>query len=182
MYRVGLGTVTHWCAHYAIDVASPRRPARVPHVALDPRVLRRLYVGEEWSAAQIGGHLGVDTAMITFALHSHRIPVRHGGNGTPADAVVLLDALYADPDVLAALERHRLPLRPRAGPLARRFPHPAPLDPVVADELYREVGLSTTHISLLTGHTATNVVETLRRHGTPTRPNSRSPWYQRTFL
>ena len=141
-----------------------------------------MYVDQQWSAAQIGRQLGVDASLITFALHSHRIPVRHGGDGAQADAVVLLDALYADPDVVAVLERHQIPLRRRAGRLARRFPRPAPLDAVVADELYREVGLSTTHISLLTGHSASNVLDVLRRHGTPTRPGTRSPWYQRTFL
>jgi hypothetical protein len=95
---------------------------------------------------------------------------------------VLLDALYADPDVVAVLEHYRVPLRRRAGRLARRFPHPAPLAAGVVIDLYRNVGLSTTHISLLTGHSPSNICEVLRHHGIPTRPSSRSPWYQRTFL
>jgi hypothetical protein len=123
-------------------------------------------------------HLGVDTALITFALHTHRIPVRRPGNRTQG-SVVILDALYADPDVVDTLKRHQLPLRRRGGPLAKRFPDPAPLD--LAHELYRRVGLSTNHIALLTGHSATNVLDALRHHGTPTRPGSRSPWYQRTI-
>ena len=33
-----------------------------------------------------------------------------------------LDALYADPDIIAALRRHQIPLRRRAGTPARRTP------------------------------------------------------------
>ena len=126
-HNVGLATVTRWCTHYGIDVVGPPRPARGHGVELDGKELRRLYVGEQWTAKQIGSHFGVDPNLVTFALHSHRIPVRHGANGSQADAVVLLDALYADPDVVAVLEQHRIPLRRRAGRLASRFPQPAPL-------------------------------------------------------
>jgi hypothetical protein len=179
-HHVGLATVTRWCAHYGIDIVK-HRPAG-GGVELDPMQLRHLYVDEQWSARQIGDHLGVDGNLVTFALHSHRIPVRHGPNGDQADAVVLLDALYADPAVVAVLDHYRVPLRWRAGRLARRFPHPAPLGAALVNDLYRNVGLSTTHISLLTGHTTSNVCEALRHHGIATRPSSRSPWYERTFL
>jgi hypothetical protein len=120
--------------------------------------------------------------MVTFALHSFRIPVRRGPHGAQADAVVLLDALYADGDVVEVLERHRVPLRRRGGLLARRFPRPAPLDEGLVDGLYRTLGLSTTQISLLTGHSASHVLEVLRRSGIPTRASTRSLWYERTFL
>jgi len=181
-HNVGLATVTRWCAHYGLDVVGPRPPSGGGHaVELDPTELRRLYVDEQWSARQIGDHLGVDGAIVTFALHSHRIPVGRG-NGAQADAVVLLDTLYADPAVIAVLERHRIPLRRRAGRLSRRFPRPAPLEFGLVDDLYRNLGLTTTHLSLLTGHSATNVCEVLRRHGIATRPSNRSPWYERTFL
>ena len=181
-HRVGLATVTRWCAHYGLEVVGPPRPAGGRGVELDPRELRRLYVTEQWSARQIADEFGVDSALVNFALHSHRIPVRHGGFGTQEDAVVLLDALYADTDVTAALRRHNVPLRPRAGTLARRFPHPAPLAAELAEELYDTLGLSTIQISLLTGHTASNVLEVLRKHGIPSRPGSRSPWYERTLM
>ena len=182
-HNVGLSTVTRWCVHYGLDVVGQGRPSGGGHgIELDQKELRRLYVGEQWSARQVGDHLGVDAAIVTLALHSHRIPVRRSGNGSQDDAVVLLDALHADPAVVAALKRHRVPLRRRAGRLERRFPRPTPLQAGLVDELYRDVGLTTTHISLLTGHSATNVCEVLRRHGIPTRPSSRSPWYQRTYL
>ena len=129
-----------------------------------------------------GSHLGIDPSLVTFALHSYRIPVRHGGSGDPADAVVLLDALYADPDVVAVLERYGIPLRRRSGRLSRRFPNPPPLDGGLVDDLYATLGLATTHISLLTGHSASNVCEVLRRNGTRTRSGSRSPWFERTLL
>ena len=40
-------------------------------------------------------------------------------------AMQLLDELYGDPDVLAVLARHDVPLRPEAGTIAERFPEPA---------------------------------------------------------
>jgi hypothetical protein len=177
-----LATVTRWCVHYGIDVVEPRRSSSGSVRELDPKELRHLYIDEQWSTRQFGRHLGVDANLVTFALHSHRIPVRHGPNGDQADAVVLLDALYADPDVVAALEHHHVPLRRRAGRLGRRFPQPAPLVAGLVTVLYCKVGLSTTHISLLTGHSTSNVCEVLRHHGIATRPSSRSPWYARTFL
>ena len=60
--------------------------------------------------------------------------------------------------------------------------NPAPLAAELAEELYSTLGLSTIQISLLTGHTASNVLEVLRRHGIPSRPGSRSPWYERTLM
>ena len=48
---------------------------RTPGVEIDPHSYELLYVDEQWSARQIADHLGVDTALVNFALHSHRIPV-----------------------------------------------------------------------------------------------------------
>ena len=87
-----------------------------------------------------------------------------------------------DDTAVATLDRYEVPLRRRAGTLARRFPHPPPLAAGLVDELYRTLGLSTMQISLLTGHTASNVLEVLRRNGIPTRRASRSPWYERTLM
>jgi hypothetical protein len=181
-HHVGLAAVTRWCAHYRLDIVGPSRPAAGRGVELDPGQLRHLSIDEQWTAHQIADHFGVDTALITFALHSQRIPVRHGGHGTQHGAAVLLDALYADGDIVAVLRHHSVPQRPRAGTLARRFPHPAPLTGEFVEDLYRMLGLSTTHVSLLTGHSASNVLETLRRHGISSRSGSRSPWYERTLM
>jgi hypothetical protein len=171
--------VTRWCAHYGLDVVGTARPAGGRGVELDSSVLRQLYVEEQWTAHQIAGHFGVDPALVNFALHSHRIPVRHGGYGAQGDAVVLLDALYGDPDVLDVLGRYAIPLRRRAGRLARRFPHPQPLSAELVEELYTSLGLSASQVALLTGHTASNVLEMLRRNGILSRSGSRSPWFER---
>jgi len=181
-YNVGLATVTRWCAHYGIDVAGSRPTSSRDGPVIDAKLLRHLYVDEEWTARQIGAEFGVDPSLVNFALHSHRIAVRHGGQGSPANAVVLLDALYADPEIVSVLERGGVPVRRRAGDLARRFPRPAPLDAGLVDDLYRRIGLSTTQIALLTGHSASNVLDVLRRHGIRARRASRSPWFVRTFL
>ena len=52
-HRVGLSTVTRWCAHYDLEVVGPARPAGGRGVELDPHELRRLYVAEQWTARQI---------------------------------------------------------------------------------------------------------------------------------
>lgn len=176
--HVALATVTRWCAHYGLDVGY-HRATPATGVEFDPKELRRLYVTEQWSTKQIGAELGVDPGLVAFALHSCRIPVRRPGNSHAS--VVLLDELYGDPDVVAVLERHGVPLRPRAGSLSRRFRRPPALTEKLVIELYTDVGLSATDISLLTGHSAAQVLDMLRRTGTPARPGSRSPWYQRTI-
>ena len=123
-HRVGLATVTRWCAHYGLEVVGPPRPAGGRGVELDPRELRRLYVAEQWTARQIADEFGVDTALVNFALHSHRIPVRHGGHGTQDDAVVLLDALYADADVVAVAPAPRRPVAPSGRDVGPTIPAP----------------------------------------------------------
>jgi transposase-like protein len=181
-HQVGLATVTRWCVYYGIDVVGQPRRADGQRGVLDATELRRLYIREEWTTRQIAAHLGVDSSLVTFALHSHRIPVRHGGSGRQTDAVVVLDVLYADRGVVAVLDRHGIPLRRRGGALDRRFPRPAPLEPGLVEELYRTVGLSAIHVALLTGHSPSKVLDMLRRSGIPSRSGSRSPWFERTLL
>lgn len=181
-HHVGLATVTRWCTHYELDVIKPPRSTCARGIELEPQQLRTLYVDEQWTVRQIADHLGVDAALVNFAMHTHRIPVRHGGNGLQDDAIVLLDELYANTQVVAVLEHHHVPVRRRGGSLARRFPRPKPLDPDLVDELYAKLGLSATQISLITGHSASNVLDLLRRNGTPSRTASRSPWYERTLM
>lgn len=95
---------------------------------------------------------------------------------------MLLDALYADGQVVGVLKRHHVPQRRRAGFLTERFPRPVPLNADLVNELYATLGLSATQISLITGHSASNILDLLRRHGTPSRTASRSPWYERTLM
>ncbi|MFT3851360.1 MAG: hypothetical protein QM733_01245 [Ilumatobacteraceae bacterium] len=179
-HQVSLARVTKWCKHYELEVASSRATAGVS-VDIDPVELRRLYITEEWSAAQIGAELGMDPTLVVFALHTHRIPVRESGRGT-SDAVIILDELYADADVVAVLRAHDVPLRRRGGSLPKRFPHPGPLIEQLVVALYSKVGLSAVHISLLTGHGRSAVFDALRRSGTPARTGRRSPWFERRIL
>ena len=65
-----------------LDVVGPRPPSGGGHaVELDPTELRRLYVDEQWSARQIGDHLGVDGAIVTFALHHIASPYAAAATG-----------------------------------------------------------------------------------------------------
>ena len=56
--------------------------------------------------------------QVLRALAAH--PAKRGGD----QALRRLTALYQDPDVVALLQRHRIPARPAAGTITERFPTP----------------------------------------------------------
>jgi hypothetical protein len=90
---------------------------------------------------------------------------------------VLLNAQYADTERRRrawALQRRLAPSGRHAAPT---IPDPAPLAP----GLYSTRGLSTLQISLLTGHTASNVHDVLPAP-ILSWASSRSPWCERTFM
>jgi hypothetical protein len=74
------------------------------------------------------------------------------------------------PNVDAALGRYSVALRPRSGTLPRRFSTRRRSPAGLAPGLYSTLGLSTIQISLLTGYTASNVHDVLRRHQSSAGP------------
>ena len=176
--HVGIGKVRRWCSVYGIG-----RPTIDTHgvdgrADLDPKLLEHLYLVDRWSTAQIAAYCNVDAVIVTFALHSLRVAVRGPGKSNQS-GTILLDELYRDRDVVAVLRRHSVPIRREGGWLHDRFPVAAPLTSGIVEDLYCDVGLSITHISLLTGNTGTAIGNQLRRSGVELRRSGRSPWFTR---
>ncbi len=62
-----------------------------------------------WTLKQIGQQLGTSVSTVRAALVAARVPVRGAGGGPRSSerpARVLLDDLYADPDIVAVLAEH----------------------------------------------------------------------------
>lgn len=171
-------TVRRWLEQAQIRLRRPSevqglRPGGSP--AMTRERLMQWYVTEQRTAQQIAAELGVTRRIVISALHSLRIPVRPSGPSSDPP-VVLLDALYADRRIAAALRRHGIPARPDAGMLRERWPDP--VDPPVEalQELYSEIGLSVFHISLLTGLQPAGIRHRLQSASVPSRGSGRAPW------
>lgn len=177
-YGVPDPTVRRWIEIAEIPLrerpaSAGRRPEHSPD--LDRKTLWRLYVTEGRTAAEIAAEVGVTKNVVTTALHAQRIPVRPPGPSRKPP-VVLLDALYKDPEVQAALDEHGIPARPEAGELRERWPEPVDLSPHALETLYVDVGLSAAHISMLTGIQVAGIRHRLQRAGHTARGGARSPW------
>jgi hypothetical protein len=144
--------------------------------------LNALYVRAGLPAAQVGQRLGVPGRVVLRAAHDYGIPVRVGGpppRGGPVQ-IELVRALYADPLVRRALDRHGMRRVPAGGPISLRFPVPVRVGPELAQELYESCGLGLHHIELLSGQPAETVRAALRARGVRLRsPGGRSPFLRR---
>ncbi len=149
-------------------------------------MLRTLYTDRQWSAAQVAAHLHTTVHLVLRTLHDQGIAVRRGNtrhrHSDPTDppAAQLLANLYTDPQISAVLRRHHVPRRGRPGPIAQRFPTPAPLTPALLHELYSQTGLSARQIELLTGQPHQQILDALHTAGITVRRNhGPSPWTSR---
>lgn len=142
--------------------------------------LDTLYVKAELSAEEVGRVLEASRGAVLRNAHETGLPVRVGGPAPRSgpESIELIDALYADLLVAAALERHRVPVRPAGGRLWERFPEPVPLtEPMLAD-LYAGCEISITHIELLTSRPAVTVQRALVAAGIALRsPGGTQPFY-----
>jgi transposase-like protein len=175
-----------------VNVPVRERTSRVHRHRLDLDTVVHLYVEREWPAAAVAAELDTTIDQVLRALHDHRVPVRRGGSapsisphrrgGGVADedgSTALIQALYADPAVQAWLDRHHVPARPNAGPIAVRFPRPVLLYKLMLTHAYEQIGLSARQIELLTGQPAEQILDALHGHGIPVRGSGLSPWMQR---
>lgn len=185
-------TLAQIAAHYGVPDPTVRRWLEIAQIPLrvrppssgqrpdEPPELTRSalwdrYVTQGRTAGEIAAEFAVTKNIVTSALHAHRIPVRAPGPST-REPIVLLDALYADPDVRAVLDRHQIPIRPHAGTLRERWPSPTEPSEDALRELYLDIGLSAAQISLLTGLQVAGVRHRLQRAGLNARSSGRSPW------
>jgi len=139
-----------------------------------------------WTLKQIGEQLGTSVSTVRAALVAARVPVRAGGGGPRSSertARVLLDDLYADPDLVAVLAEHGV-RRPGAAGWkrtgARQTYAPLPLTAGLLTALYLDVALTTSDIALLCGVGNNMVSSGLHEHNVELRPAKiASPWKQR---
>jgi len=139
-----------------------------------------------WTLKQIAEQLATSVSTVRAALVAARVPVRGAGGGPRSSerpARVLLDDLYADPDIVAVLAEHGV-RRPgavgwkRTG--ARQTYAPLPLTAGLLTALYLDVGLATSDIALLCGVGNNMVSSGLHEHNVELRPAKiASPWKQR---
>jgi len=180
-YRTSGPVVRGWLTEAGIPVQP--RTSRADRQQLDPHLLRERYEDQQWTAAQIAAEQNTTVQQVLRALHEKGIPVRRGGfpSGQRSEAYLLLDDLYADPDVLALLQRHHIPVRPHHGPIAARFPQPVSLTTSLLRQGYLGIGLSAQHIELLTGQPAGQILDALHTTAIPVRTieGTPSPWLAR---
>ncbi len=139
-----------------------------------------------WTLKQIAEQLATSVSTVRAALVAARVPVRGAGGGPRSSerpARVLLDDLYADPDIVAVLAEHGV-RRPGAAGWkrtgARQTYAPLPLTAGLLTALYLDVGLATSDIALLCGVGNNMVSSGLHEHNVELRPAKiASPWKQR---
>lgn len=157
----------------------PPRPRPVPGRAarLEAPVeeVRRLYVDSQWAAEDVGAILDLPGPVVLRTGHAHGIPIRQGGYPVVSATVELIDGLYADAEIAAVLDQHRVPQRPPGGGIAERFPEPVPLTPNLLTDLYTGAGCSSPQIELLTGESQVIVRDRMHRWGIPFRQKHMSP-------
>lgn len=149
---------------------------------VDPDDLWPLYIDKEWSASAVGEELGVSGNIVLRSAHTSGLPVRAGGSHRPSEAydIILIDALYEDPEVSRVLISYRIPFVRDAGPLWERFPVPVDLTPELLYDLYNTCGLSAFHIELLTGSPTPTILRRLGDFGIERRGRGgRSPFMRR---
>lgn len=177
-HHTSVRVVREWMRAAGVQVKA--RTSRNHRRDLDPGLLRRWYVEREWSATAIAAELDTTVHLVLRAMHDYGIPVR-STRGDHAEPYQLLQALYDDDQVIDLLARHQIPVRARPGPIAGRFPTPAPLSTGLLQDAYLGLGLSARHIELLTGQPADQVLDALHAAGIPVRThNGRSPWLRAT--
>lgn len=180
-YTTSASVVRGWLADAGIRVQP--RTSRADRRQLDPHLLRDRYEDQQWNAAQIAAEQATTVQLVLRALHENGIPVRRGGypSARQTQAYRLLDDLYADLDVVALLKRHDIPVRPQHGPIAARFPQPAPLTTALLRQGYLGIGLSARHLELLTGQPAEQILDALHAAQIPVRTTdgTPSPWLAR---
>jgi DNA-binding CsgD family transcriptional regulator len=172
---------------YGIKARSRGGWNREDRTTVPADVLELLYVQFGMTAAEVGLRLGVSGGTVLRSAHALGIPVRSGGAvpwGTgplrgPED-IELVNALYADPLIAAALTAHDVPRVPAGGSLSQRFPVPVPLATPLVKDLYWGCGTGLNHIELLTGQPAESIRGFMRRAGIPLRnAGGRTPFLRR---
>ena len=175
-------TVRNRLRRYGITTRTQGAWEREGRRVLPTDDLWNLYCRDRLSADDVGRMLGASPKVVLRNAHDLGFPVRTGGVAawSGPDAIELVNALYADELVEAALARHKIPRVPAGGPIWQRFPRPVPLTRQLVEDLYWGCGVGLNHIELLTGQPAQTVGRLMHRYGITTRhPGGLSPFLRR---
>lgn len=175
-------TIRDWLHARDVPVRTRGRMHREDRTAAPAEPLRQLYLRDGLSAVQTGQLLGMAHRVVLRTAHDLGLPVRLGGNPPshgPAE-IELVDALYGDERVRAALARHGVGPVPAGGAIWERFPARIALSRDLLTELYVGCGLGLHHIELVCGIPAETVRQQLGREGIRLRSaGGRSPFVRR---
>jgi len=175
-------TVRDRLRRYGIAVRTRGGWNREDRRTVPAEVLDELYTRLGMTADEVGRRLGTSRSTVLRSAHALGVPVRADGIvPVPGpEEIELVQALYADPLIAAALDARDIPQVPPGSPLWRRFPVPVPLTTSLVKDLYWGCGAGLTHIELLTGQPAMTVRGFMRRAGIPLRhPGGRTPFMRR---
>ena len=145
------GAVRRHLVSRGIEIVRHPSPSREDRREAPVDDIEKLYVRDGHSAEAVGDALKVGIHVVLRTGHSYGLPIRSGGRPTVPTGLRLIEALYADEEVCAVLERHGVEPRPPVGGIATRFPEPVPLTPDLIAQLYHDAGCSSVHVELLTG-------------------------------
>jgi hypothetical protein len=181
---LGIPERTIWdrLRRYKIQTRTRGRWNREDRRTISPQVLAELYTTLGFTAREIGDKLGASVPVVLRNAHDQGVAVRAGGavSQPGRDEIELVNALYADRLIAAALARHRIEPVPAGSPIWVRFPEPVPLTRRLVEDLYWRCGTGVFHIELLTGQPAETIRGFMRRSGIGTRhAGGRSPFLRR---
>ena len=182
MLNISGRTVRHRLRQYGIRARTRGGWDREDRRTIPAEILRDLYGRAGFTAEEVGRKLGTSRKTVLRNAHDLGLPVRTGGiTYQPGHVEIeLINALYADAVVAAALIRHKIPRVPPGGPIWQRFPEPVPLSKYMVEDLYWRCGVGLNHIELLTGQPAQTVRGFMSRAGIGVRhPGGRSPFIRR---
>jgi len=195
-------TIAQAAAHFGVsdeylrrritEAGLTRRPGTfAPRTAWAPGVLQTTAVdlyAKGLTMREVGARLGVSSSTVSAALHAAKVPVRPGGGARPeaqGPPRTLINDLYADPEIVAALRRHNVQVPDEVdwhvtGPFQTYVPLPVPA--ALLRELYVDIGLSIHHVALLLGLGDFATRNRLIRAGVSFRESAaRCPWNQRRY-
>jgi hypothetical protein len=175
-------TVRERLHRYGVQVRTKGAWSREQRRTVPAELLIQLYVQLGLPAEAVGRRLGTSGTVVLRSAHAYGLPVRTRGTFAEEEPeeIELIDALYGDPRVAAALRQYGIPRIPAGGPIYERFPIPITLTAPLLKELYWACGIGLNHIELLTGQPAMTVWGFMHRSGIPLRhPGGRTPFMRR---
>jgi hypothetical protein len=175
-------TIRERLHRYGVQVRTRGPWSREQRATVPAELLIQLYVQLGLTAEAVGRRLGTSSRVVLRSAHAYGLPVRTGGTFAEEEPeeIELIDALYGDPLVAAALRQYGISRIPAGGHIYGRFPNPIALTTPLVKDLYWACGIGLNHIELLTGQPAMTVRGFMIRSGIPLRhPGGRTPFMRR---